>query len=74
MLYDIIYDFLLNNFFKSTQTNLSNYSTTFFNTTITLDVWLSHTFTIITLALLFIVAVLIIRWLFKVFAGLIIIH
>ncbi len=74
MLYDIIYDFLLNNFFSSNNTSLSNYSTSFFNTTITLDVWLSHTFTIITLALLFIVAVLIIKWLFKVFAGLIIIH
>lgn len=44
-IYDIIYDFLINNIFNSTY--LANYETSIMGVTTDLNVWLAHSVTIV---------------------------
>lgn len=68
MLYDTIYDFFLGIFNSS---NISGYATDIMGISTTMPVWLSHTATITTLVLLVIFLGLVVRWIFRVFAGVI---
>lgn len=68
MLYDTIYDF----FYGLFNTNyLSGYSSSIMGVDTSLASWLSHTFTIALMVLGVIVLLLFVRWIFRVFAGLI---
>lgn len=67
-MYDIIYDFIHDNLLTSL--DLSTYSMSVMGVNTSFDVWLSHTLSIISIVLLFIVAVLFTKWIFKLASGL----
>lgn len=67
-LYDLIYDFVINNIW--TNTDLSTYVFNIGNNELTMNVWLSHTTTIISMALLIIVLILFIKAMFSFFGRL----
>lgn len=67
MIYDYIYDFYLGLFNSQ---YLQGYSATIMGQNTSLPMWLSHTASIISLCLLLALLFLIIRWAFRVFAGL----
>ena len=71
-MYDIIYDYILNNIFNSTY--LVNYSQTIFGVSTTLNVWLSHTCTIILMVLFVGLLVGFAIWLFKLVSGFILLR
>lgn len=66
MIYEYIYDFYIDLFNTST---LTDYHTTILGVDTTLPVWLSHTATLISMALLLTLLFIIVKWVFKVFAG-----
>lgn len=66
-MYTLIYDFLLEHFFNGT---LNQYSTEIMGITTNMNIWLAHTFTIIVMALIFVVLVIFTKWLFKLCSGL----
>lgn len=67
MIYDYIYDFYYGLF----NSNLvSGYHMTILSQDTTLAVWLSHTGTIVSMVLLLTLLFIVIRWVFRVFAGL----
>ena len=68
MLYDTIYDFFYGIFNSS---KISNYSLEIMSQNTSLASWLSHTATIVLLVLGILWLILVIRWVFRVFAGLI---
>ena len=68
MLYDTIYDFFYDLF---NSTNISSYSATIMGVSTTLPSWLANTTTIILLGLGVFWLILVIRWIFRVFSGLI---
>lgn len=68
MLYDTIYNFFLDNVFGSTL--LNGYSSSIMGVSTSLASWLSHTCTLILLALGVLWLILVVRWIFRVCAGL----
>ena len=66
MLYDTIYDFFLDNIFTNVQ--IGGISTTL---GLSYNEWFSHTCTIVLMVLGVVFLVLVVRWIFKLFAGLI---
>lgn len=67
-MYDIIYQFIYGSIFNST--SLNSFEFTIGTQTIDLNVWLSHTFTIISMIILLVCAFVFLRWLFRVVSGL----
>lgn len=67
MLYDIIYDFFANNVFTSTDLASINAG----SLTLNMNEWLCHTATLSILVLGVVVLMLVVRWIFRVMAGLI---
>lgn len=67
-LYDLIYNFVINNIW--TNTELSTYLVNVGNNEITMNIWLSHTTTIISMALLLIALILFIKSMFMLFGRL----
>lgn len=67
MIYNYIYDFYLSLF---DTTYLTGYHSTILGVDTTLPVWLSHTATIVSMALLLTLLFMIVKWVFKIFAGL----
>ena len=68
MLYDTIYDFFYGVFNSN---YLAGYTSTIMGVSTSLASWLSHTATIVLLALGILWLILVIRWIFRVFSGLI---
>ena len=68
MLYNIIYEFLLS---QLNSDYLSNFTATILGNSITLAEWLSHTITITLMILGVVWLLFFVRWIFRVFAGLI---
>lgn len=69
MLYDIVYDFFNDYVFTNTTLATINYESLGLN----LNQWLCHTCTLILMALGVIWLILVVRWIFRVFAGLILV-
>jgi len=69
MLYDIIYNFFADNIFNSQA--LDSYSSEIMGVSTTLNQYLSHSATILLLCLGVFWLILVIRWVFRVFSGLI---
>lgn len=69
MLYDIIYDFFYSNLFTSSA--LAQYESEILGVTTNLNEYLSHTATLTILILGIVILLLLVRWCFRVFAGLI---
>lgn len=69
MLYETIYDFFYDNVFGSTY--ITSYESTIMGVSTDFASWLSHTCTIILLGLGVLWLILVVRWIFRVFAGLI---
>lgn len=67
-MYDLVYQFILDNIFNST--TLNAYSSTILGVNTNLNVWLSHTATIIFMSVLLVLAYVFLRWLFRVVSGL----
>jgi len=67
-MYDIIYDFILNHLLNTQL--LDNYTSNVLGQTMSLNVWLAHSLSIISIVLLFILAVCVTRWFFRLGAGL----
>lgn len=67
-MYDLVYNFILNQIFNSTA--LNSYHSTILGVDTNLNVWLSHTATIVFFAVLLVCAFLFLRWLFRVVSGL----
>ena len=67
-LYDLVYTFIIDNIFNST--SLSSYSTTILGVSTNMNVWLSHTATILFFAVLLVCIFIFLRWLFRVVSGL----
>lgn len=67
MLYDIVYNFFIDYVFTNTTLSSINYESLALN----LNEWLSHTCTLILMLLGVIWLILVVRWIFRVFAGLI---
>lgn len=67
MIYDYIYDFYYGLFSSN---YLSGYQTNILGVDTTLSTWISHTATIISMSLLLALLFYIVKWVFKVFAGL----
>lgn len=68
MLYDSVYDFFYGIF---NSTTMSGYSSVIMGVDTSLAVWLSHTATITCMILFIVWMILVIRWIFRVFSGLI---
>ena len=68
MLYDTIYNFFYGVF---NSTLLSNYSQVIMGVNTSLASWLSHSATIVLLALGIVWLIFVVRWIFRVFSGLI---
>lgn len=68
MLYDIIYDFFFDLFNSN---NLNVYEMDIMNVSTTFPSWLAHTATIVLMGLGVLWLILVVRWIFRVFAGLI---
>lgn len=67
-LYDLIYDYFINHIWNSA--NLTAITHDISGVNMSMDVWLSHTSTIITLVLLVVVLGVFVKWLFGIFANL----
>lgn len=67
-MYDIIYNFLLDNIFNSS--TLSSYHSMIMDVDTNLNVWLSHTTTIILMVLAIWLLFVFVRWLFRLVSGL----
>lgn len=67
-LYDIVYNFIYGQIFNSSA--LSSYSTTILGVSTDLNVWLSHTTTIIFFGVLLVCVWCFLKWLFRVVSGL----
>ena len=67
-MYDILYDFIINNIFNSTA--LSSYTSEIMGVSTNMNVWLSHTLTIILMCLFVFALYLFGKFLFKVVSGL----
>ena len=67
-MYDLIYNFIIGNIFNSS--SLASYETTLFGVTTNMNVWLSHTATIIFMSALLFCAVIFLRFLFRIVSGL----
>ena len=68
-MYDLVYQFIYNQIFNSSE--LTAYHYTILGVDTNLNVWLSHTFTILFMCVLLICAWIFLRWLFKVISGLV---
>lgn len=62
-MYDYIYQFILDNLFNSN--GLAVYEVSIMGITTNMNVWLSHTLSIIAIILIYIIAVLLIKGMFK---------
>lgn len=67
-MYDLVYTFILNEIFNSS--TLNSYHSTILGVDTNLNVWLSHTATIIFFAVLLVCIFIFLRWLFRVVSGL----
>ena len=67
-LYQIVYEFILNNIFN--YSGLASYESTIMGVSTNLNVWLSHTATIIFFAVLLVFCFIFLRWLFRIVSGL----
>lgn len=65
-MYSLVYNFLRTNLFNS---NIATFSMEIFGVNTSMADWLANTFTIITMILFYVCAVLFIKWLFKLVAG-----
>lgn len=68
MLYDTIYNYFLGLF---NSTSLAQYESEIMGVSTTLPSWLSHTITIVVLVLLVVFLGLVVRYIFRVFSGVI---
>ena len=67
-MYDLVYQFILTQIFNST--TLNAYSSTIMGVSTNLNVWLSHTATIIFFGVLLVCVWIFLKWLFRVVSGL----
>ena len=67
-MYDLVYQFILTQIFNST--TLSSYSSTILGVSTNMNVWLSHTFTILFFTVLLVCVWVFLKWLFRVVSGL----
>lgn len=67
-MYDIIYQFLLDNIYNST--DLVDVSTEIMGLSLNLNEWLAHSTTIFSMFLIVFFAIWLIRWVFKLVGGL----
>lgn len=66
-MYDLIYNFILDNLFNSTSLECES---TILGQVMTMNEWLSHSATIICICLIIAFLILFIKWIFKVVSGL----
>lgn len=67
-IYDLIYDYFINHIWKSESLTAITHDISGVN--MSMDIWLSHTSTIIVLTLLVVVLGIFVKWLFGIFASL----
>lgn len=67
-MYQIVYDFIYNNVFD--QSALRNWAWEIGGFNTNLRVWLSHTATIVCMCLFIFALILLLRWIYRLFAGL----
>lgn len=66
-MYQLIYQFILEHLFNG---SLSSYSTEIFGVSTNMNIWLSHSLTIISMILIFVFLVIFMKWLFRLASGL----
>ena len=66
-IYDIIYDFLIDNVFAST--TLDNYELSIMGVTTNMNQWLAHTVSIVAIILMVVWLVIVLKWIFRVFSS-----
>ena len=64
LIYDIIYDYLIDNIFAST--TLDAYELTIMGVNTTMNQWLAHTVSIIAIILMVVWLIVVLRWIFHV--------
>ena len=67
LIYDIIYDFLIDNVFAST--TLDNYELSIMGVTTNMNQWLAHTVSIVAIILMVVWLVIVLKWIFRVFSS-----
>lgn len=67
-MYDLIYNFIVDNLLQNTQ--LESMSSSVLGQTLSLQEWLGHSLSIAMIVCIVVVLALFVRWIFRVFAGL----